>query len=59
MAINVLKSIDDDSNFYNITEEPPIVSLEARFVFLNETLGFAISTGNIGLRENQCMENYW
>lgn len=53
MAVNVLRSPDNGNNFYAITEEALIVSLEARFVFLNETIGFAISTGNIGLKGNE------
>ena len=42
-VVGVQKSVDQGKTFENITEENLIVSMEAKFIFLNENLGFAIS----------------
>lgn len=52
MLVHVIKSKDDGESFYVVSEDPIQVSNEAKFVFLSETLGFAISTGNIDLNNN-------
>ena len=41
--VGVQKSVNKGKTFENITEENIIVSMEPKFVFLNEKLGFAIS----------------
>ena len=52
MLVHVIKSKDDGESFYVVSEDPIQVSNEAKFVFLSKTLGFAISTGNIDLNNN-------
>lgn len=52
MLVNVMRSKDGGENFYIITKNPIQVSLEAKFIFLNESLGFAISTGKVRLKDN-------
>ena len=52
MLVHVIKSKDDGESFYVVSEDPIQVSNEAKFVFLSETLGFAVSTGNIDLNNN-------
>lgn len=52
MLVYVIKSKDDGESFYVVSEDPIQVSNEAKFVFLSKTLGFAISTGNIDLNNN-------
>lgn len=44
--VRVLRSRDGGKNFYGITNEAIKVSSEAKFVFLNNKLGFVISTGD-------------
>ena len=54
MLVNVLRSKDNGSNFYVISNEAIQVSNEAKFVFLNENLGFIVINGNIDLnRDNK------
>lgn len=52
MLVHVIKSKDDGESFYVVSEDPIQVSNEAKFVFLSKTLGFAVSTGNIDLNNN-------
>lgn len=49
MLVHVLRSKDNGKNFYVVSDDVIQVSNEAKFVFLNENLGFAISTGKIHL----------
>lgn len=49
MLVHVLRSKDNGKNFYVVSDDVIQVSNEAKFVFLNENLGFAISTGKIYL----------
>ena len=49
MVVHVLRSKDNGKNFYVVSDDVIQVSNEAKFVFLNENLGFAISTGKIYL----------
>lgn len=51
MLVNVLKSTDG-TNFYVVSDEVIQVSNEAKFIFLNEKLGFAISTAKIYFDNN-------
>lgn len=46
MLVNILKSTDG-TNFYVVSNESIQVSNEAKFIFLNEKLGFVISTDKI------------
>ena len=46
-VIGVQKSVNKGKTFENITEENIIVSMESKFTFLNEKLGFVISTSNL------------
>lgn len=50
--VRVLRSKDNGKNFYVVTDEAIQVSNEAKFTFLNEKLGFVISTGKIYLDKN-------
>ena len=52
MLVHVIKSKDDGESFYVVSEDPIQVSNEAKFVFLSKTLGFAVSTENIDLNNN-------
>ena len=52
ILVHVLRSKDNGKNFYVISDDLIKVSNEAKFVFLNENLGFAISTGKIFLKQN-------
>lgn len=52
ILVHVLRSKDNGKNFYVISDDLIKVSDEAKFVFLNENLGFAISTGKIFLKQN-------
>ncbi len=52
MLVHVIKNKDDGESFYVVSEDPIQVSNEAKFVFLSKTLGFAVSTGNIDLNNN-------
>ena len=49
MLVHVLRSKDKGKNFYVVSDDVIQVSSEAEFTFLNENLGFAISTGKIYL----------
>ncbi len=49
VMVNVIRSKDNGKNYYTMSDEPIVVSNEAKFVFLNENLGFAIPTGKIYL----------
>lgn len=49
MLVHVLRSKDNGKNFYVVSDDVIQVSNEAKFIFLNENLGFAISTGKIYL----------
>ena len=49
--VTVEKSTDNGKTFENITEGQVIVSLEPKFVFLNEQLGFAVKKPN-NIKEN-------
>ena len=49
MLVHVLRSKDNGKNFYVVSDDVIQVSNEAKFVFLNENLGFAINTGEIYL----------
>lgn len=49
MLVHVLRSKDNGKNFYVVSEDVIQVSKEAKFVFLNEKLGFIINTGEIYL----------
>ena len=46
MAVSVYKSTDKGKNFKCVSDSI-IVSQEAKFIFLDENIGFIISTGNI------------
>lgn len=52
ILVHVLRSKDNGKNFYVISDDLIKVSNEAKFAFLNENLGFAISTGKIFLKQN-------
>ena len=52
ILVNVLRSTDNGKNFYFVSDETIKVSNEAKFVFLNENLGFAISNGKIYLNNS-------
>ena len=49
MLVHVLRSKDNGENFYVVSDDVIQVSNEAKFVFLNENLGFAVNTGEIYL----------
>jgi hypothetical protein len=49
--VGVEKSVDSGKTFKLITENQVIVSLEPKFVFLNENMGFAIKKNN-NIKEN-------
>ena len=49
ILVNVLRSKDNGKNFYVVSDDVIQVSNEAKFVFLNENLGFAVNTGKIYL----------
>lgn len=53
MLVHVIKSNDGGENFYVVSEDTLQVSNEAEFVFLNEMLGFASSTGKITLNDSK------
>ncbi len=53
MLVNVLESKDNGKSFNLMTKDPIQVSLEAKFIFLNEKQGFAISNGKIYLDDGQ------
>lgn len=48
----VKKSINSGKNYEIITEEPLIVSMEAKYIFLNEKLGFVVSKPNLSKSNN-------
>lgn len=45
--VGVQKSTNKGKSFENITEEPIILSMEPKLIFLNEKLGFAIAKPNL------------
>lgn len=45
--VGVEKSSDNGKTYNQLTKEPIIVSIEPKFVFLNEKLGFAVSKSNL------------
>lgn len=45
--VGVQKSINKGKTFENITEEPIILSMEPKLVFLNEKLGFALTKSDL------------
>lgn len=49
VLVEVLRSKDNGKNFYVVSDKTIEVSNEAKFVFLDTNLGFAISTGKIYL----------
>lgn len=49
ILVHVLRSKDNGKNFYVVSDDVIQVSNEAKFVFLNENLGFAVNTGEIYL----------
>lgn len=51
MLVKVVRSRDGGENFYYMSDQNIQVSLQAKFSFLDENLGFAISTGNVSLDE--------
>lgn len=55
MLVNVLRSPDHGKNFYDVSSSTIQVSNEARFVFLNENLGFALSDGRVLLNSDRGM----
>ena len=50
----VEKSRDNGKTYEKLTDEPIIVSMEPKFIFLNQDLGFAISKSNL-TKSNQYM----
>lgn len=48
----VEKSTDKGKNYEKLTIEPIIVSMEPKFMFLNENLGFAITKSNLTKNNN-------
>ena len=50
--VGVEKSTDNGKVFEKQTDEPITVSMEPKFVFLNENLGFAISKPNLNKSNN-------
>lgn len=50
--VGVEKSTNNGKSFEKQTDEPIIVSMEPKFVFLNENLGFAISKSNLSKSNN-------
>ena len=58
MLVNVLRSTDGGKNFYSISEENILVSLEAKFIFLNENLGFIARTGLLQVNNNDTNRLY-
>lgn len=52
MIIGVEKSNNNGKSFEKVTEEMVEVSLEAKFEFLNENLGFIIDTGYLDRNRN-------
>lgn len=53
MLVNILRSKDNGKNFYVISDDVIQVSNEAKFLFLNENLGFIANTGKIYLDDNK------
>lgn len=51
-VVGVQKSVNKGKTFENLTEENIIVSMEPKFIFLNEKLGFAISKPNLTKSNN-------
>lgn len=53
MLVHVVKSKDGGNNFYVISDDAIQVSNDAKFVFLSETLGFAISTDQLSINNGK------
>lgn len=53
MLVHVLKSKDGGENFYVVSDNPIQVSNDAKFVFLSETLGFAIVSEQVSFNGSQ------
>lgn len=53
MLVHVVKSKDGGNNFYVISDDAIKVSNNAKFVFLSETLGFAISTDQLSINNGK------
>ena len=53
MLVHVIRSKDNGKNYYVISDEVIQVSNEAKFVFLNDKLGFAVSNDKIYLNNNR------
>jgi len=51
LIVNVLKSTDGGQSFYLVSDNFLQVSEKAKFVFLNENLGFATRTASVSLNE--------
>lgn len=52
MLVGVEKSTNQGKTYIKITEEPIIVSQDAQFLFLDDTLAFILSTKNITRQTN-------
>lgn len=50
--VGVEKTTDKGRTYEKITDEPIVVSMESKFVFINEKLGFAISKPNLTQSNN-------
>ena len=50
--VGVEKSINKGKNFDKVTDELLIVSMDAKFVFINEKLGFAVSKKDLNKSNN-------
>lgn len=53
ILVNVLKSTDNGKNFYVVSDEEIQVSNDAKFVFLNENIGFVSVSDKIYLNSNK------
>lgn len=51
-VVGVQRSTNKGKTFENITDEPIIVSMEPKFIFLDKKLGFAISKSNLTKNNN-------
>lgn len=50
--VGVEKSTDKGKNYKRVTTEPITISMEPKFIFINEQLGFIISKPNISKQNN-------
>lgn len=51
-TVGVEKSTDNGKTYEKLTNEPIVVSLEPKFIFFNETLGFALAKSNLNKNNN-------